>query len=281
VHDRAAQQNRETLERLLNLRAMADQAARTHVNWRQAAGEALLIFLGVAGALFGQAWWEDREDRHVEQHLLNGIRADLSRDTSDAARVVSAARARIVGADRLLQVIGDPDAGVLQDTPPWVSEVILMSRRQAFELALAEYDTASIPPQQALQMVSGTFAIQSLDLSAASYSEATATGGLDAIQNLDLRTQIADYYAFATRLSRTADTRAESHWRRLREVLADAGLSAVGGEPDARLLTVLGNDRILVAELKNAREFAVGQAAAQLIARAKSLISQLEDELRP
>jgi hypothetical protein len=67
---------------------MSEWSGPSRVNWRQAWGEALLIFLGVAVALLGQAWWEYRTDRELEAHLLTGIRGDLERDSSDIASAI-------------------------------------------------------------------------------------------------------------------------------------------------------------------------------------------------
>jgi hypothetical protein len=39
------------------------------INWRQAAGESLILLAGVLLALAGQAWWEAR----AEQQLLTSI----------------------------------------------------------------------------------------------------------------------------------------------------------------------------------------------------------------
>ena len=261
---------------------MSKHPGRTGVNWRHAGGEALLIFLGVAVALLGQAGWEYRVDRGLEQHVLDGIRTDVSRDSADVARGVYAARARIAGADRLLRHLQDPDAGILHPVPWEVPGQAALPDSQAFEYALAEYDSVTIAPQQALYMVVGTLSMQRLDLSDVSFNEATASGQLNVIQDLELRTQIAAYYFAGDRFSNTVDSRAEAQWQRFRGVLAESGLSAVGGEPSERILTALGSDATLLAELKNAREFAVGQAQshAQLLARAEALISQLDEAVR-
>ena len=70
------------------------------VNWRQASGEALLIFAGVLVALGGQAWWEYRGDREAERHFLRGVLADVRRDSADAPLALIVAQERLVAADR-------------------------------------------------------------------------------------------------------------------------------------------------------------------------------------
>ena len=257
---------------------MSEHGSPASVNWRQAASEALLIFLGVALALFGQAWWEDRSDRELEQHLLEGIRSDLSRDSADAASAILAAKARIVGADRLLAHVQDPDAGVLRPVP-WEPGpgMILLGTNETLDRALADYESVDISPQRALYMVAVNASMQSLDLSDASFNEATASGQLNVIRDAQLRTAIADYYFTSGRFGSTTDSRVVAHWQLFREVLAEAGLSAIGGESDQGILTTLQTDRRLLAELKNVRDFAVFQVGAhsRVLESAEELISRL------
>jgi len=79
------------------------------VNWPQAAGEALLIFIGVMAALAGQAWWENRvEARLVAEHLAN-IRDELAGNLEELPRAADVNRAdadRAATLSRLL--VGDP-----------------------------------------------------------------------------------------------------------------------------------------------------------------------------
>ena len=261
---------------------MSNHLERSSVNWRQAAGEALLIFLGVGVALLGQAWWEYGADRELEQHLLEGIRADLSRDSIDASLAILAANDRLVGADRLLEYIEDPDAGVHHPTS-WSDGrpgQVAIGTVAAFEDALANYASAAIPPNQALHMVAST--MQRLDLSDATFSEATASGQLNVITDADLRALIADYYFTTGRFGSTWDDRVQVQWHRFRGVLAESGLSAVGGESDQRVLEAFRSDQQLLAELKNLRSLALGQAGAhtQVLIRAEGVISRLAEVLR-
>ena len=265
---------------------MSDMATSTRqngVNWRQAGGEALLIFLGVGVALLGQAWWEYRGDREIEQHLLAGIRSDLVRDSADAASAIVAAKARIAGADRLLAHIEDPDAGVIHPVPwqPLPGSIVLASS-QVLEDALASYQSTEISPQRALFMVSATGSMQRLDLSDATFGEATASGQLNVIRDPALRTQVADYYFTTGRFGNTIDGRVEQHWLHFLEVLGAAGLSSVGGESDQRILAALRTNPQVLAEIKNVRAFAVTQVGAHtdVLRRAEELIASL-DRHRP
>ena len=85
--------------------------------------EFLLIVVGVLAALWVDDWREARSDRALEQHLLQDIRDDLARDLSDVRSAMGAAEARAAGADELLALIGDPEAGVVWPTS-WLSGVV-------------------------------------------------------------------------------------------------------------------------------------------------------------
>lgn len=55
------------------------------VNWKQAAGEAFLLLIGVLLALGGQAWWEDRVERRTASEYGDNLLIEL-RQTEDGAR---------------------------------------------------------------------------------------------------------------------------------------------------------------------------------------------------
>jgi len=52
------------------------QGKWSNVDWRQAAGDAFLLLIGVLLALGGQAWWEARAERKA---MLRDLRNDCSR----------------------------------------------------------------------------------------------------------------------------------------------------------------------------------------------------------
>jgi len=257
---------------------MTDSSGRSRVNWRQAWGEALLIFLGVAVALLGQVWWEYRTDRELEVHLLAGIRGDLTRDSSDIGSAMGAAMGRVAAADYLLQQIEDPDAGVFHDTP-WVADRPGVRLRESgwLEMARARYEPASV--RQALYMIVAGGSMQRLDISDATFSEATASGQLNVIRDTNLRTQIADYYFDSGRFGATTDSRVDAHWQEFRRVLAEAGVSAVGGGTDVGILSALRGSPTLVAEVQNVRNYGIYQLSAHDVvsASAQTVISSLDE----
>jgi hypothetical protein len=257
---------------------MSEWSGPSRVNWRQAWGEALLIFLGVAVALLGQAWWEYRTDRELEAHLLTGIRGDLERDSSDIASAIGAAMGRAAGADYLLQRIGDPDAGVLHPTP-WDADRPGVRLQQSgwLDAARTRYEPESV--QQALYMIVAGGSMQRLDLSDPTFSEATASGQLNVIRDTDLRTRISDYYFDSGRFGSTTGSRVDAHWQHFRNVLAQAGLPAGGGGTDAEILTALRQSPSLVVEVENVRNNAIYQLGAldAVSASLRAVISSLDE----
>jgi len=234
---------------------------RAGVNWRQAGGEALLIFLGVAVALSGQAWWEYRTDRELEAHLLTGIRGDLSRDSSDIASAMGAAMGRAAGADYLLERIGDPDAGVIHPTP-WDADRPGVRLQQSGWLDSARMRYQPESAQQALYMIVAGGSMQRLDIADATFGEATASGKLNVIRDAGLRTRISDYYFDSGRFGSTTGSRVDAHWQHFRNILAEAELPAAGGGTDAEILTVLRQRPSLVVEVENVRNNAIYQLGA-------------------
>ena len=259
---------------------MSEPSRQTRVNWRQAAGEALLIFMGVAVALVGQAWWEYRSDRELELFLVSEIREGLGRDSADIASAMGAAEARIVGADRLLEAIEDPYAGAFHPTP-WEanrSGQVPLRTDVTLQNALAAYHGQSFSPQQALHMVVAASSMQRLDLSDATFNDAAASGQLNVIRDPALRAGIAEYYFNTGRFGNTTDDRVETHWRHFRELLSEKGLSSGGGETDGNVLTALARYSDLLAELKNVRDYAAYQSAAlaTVLQAAESVITMLD-----
>ncbi len=261
---------------------MAKSANRPGVNWRQAGGEALLIFLGVGVALFGQAWWEYGDDRDLEQHLLRGFRGDLVLDTTDIGSAMTSARARAAGADELLVLLEDPNAGLIRPTP-WLGGPpgARMTPAEWFEQARTEYPAGSMSAQRALYMVVAFAAMQRLDQSDATFGEATASGQLNVILDEGLRALITDYYFNTGRFGSTTDNRVDAHWQSFRHLLAEAGLAANGDAADSQILTVLRMNPGLVAELKNLRDFAVHQLQVHdvVLVSAEAVISRLDQSV--
>ena len=249
-------------------------------------GEFVIVVVGVLAALWVDDWREARSDRALEIHLLEGIRSDLTRDSFDIASAMQVAEARAAGADELLVLLGDPDAGRFWPTP-WISpppESTLGAFEDPgrwLEVARSQFPTGSISAQRALHMVGATGSLQRIDLSDATFSEAKASGQLDVIQDTDLRARIADYYFYAGRFGNTTDSRVEAHGQDFRRVLAEGGLSATGGASDDMVLKAFRENPRLIAELKNLRQFALSQLVfhSRVLSSAQAVIPKLRESL--
>ena len=81
----AAQQNHGTLERPKEYRvSSALELARSKLP--RLLIEGLVVFLGVAAALAGQAWFEERADRRIEREMLANVMAEASENEERAQR---------------------------------------------------------------------------------------------------------------------------------------------------------------------------------------------------
>jgi len=56
---------------------------RYRIPWPRMFAEALAIVVSILLAFGIQAWWEERQDRAVEQALLTGLVEDLRQDSAD------------------------------------------------------------------------------------------------------------------------------------------------------------------------------------------------------
>lgn len=255
-------------------------------DYRRFALEFALIVFGVLVALAVDDWRQARADRATEQYILQGILADLETDRGDIESSIRAANARAAGADKLLVEIGHAAAGNVQ-SPTWgtpLTGVLVrdtLDEAQALQLARQLFPLDSLSPSTALRMLLTTGSMQRINVSAATFTEASATGGLDLLRDVDLRGELAQYYYSASRFSGTTDERADDHWRHLRNVLASRGLAADGGSPDADIIQTVRRDSALVAELLNARDTALQQIIlnSSVLADANELAQSIEEAL--
>ncbi len=86
------------------------------VNWRQAAGEALLICLGVGVALLGQAWWEARTERVAVQQHFDGLLDELRRNQEGLREFEDVQNASVRRAATVLRLIGEPRSSERDDS---------------------------------------------------------------------------------------------------------------------------------------------------------------------
>lgn len=228
------------------------------IDWGRLAAEFGVIVIGVLAALAVDDWRQGRDDRATERYILQGILSDLERDRDDIESAVNTAMVRASAADRLLSLIDHPAAGVIELTP-WTSDPGMMDQQQAFNLALERYPASSLSVGVAYRMLVATSSMQRVNVSAATYTEASASGQMDTVQDTDLRAELAQYYYRTAQFGVTPDNRTDANFHRLRDTLAAAGLPSGVRPEDEEVLRVLGADDTLAAALINTREFAVTQ----------------------
>jgi hypothetical protein len=245
--------------------------------------EFLLIVAGVLAALAVDDWRQSRVDVATERYILEGILADLDRDREDIGSSISVASARAAGADKLLADVGNAAAGKLQLTP-WAndSNPNELSAHQAFERARLQYPAASISTTSAFRMLTAVSSMQRINVSAAGYTEASASGEVDRIRDVRLREALAQYYYTAERFGNTTDQRVDNNWLHLRNAFASGGLPSGGVISDEDILRILHDDDTLIAEIINAREFAVSQIMlnTNVLVSAENLAAFVEQALQ-
>ena len=101
--------------------------------------------------------------------------------------------------------------------------------------------------------------MQRIDLSDATFTEATASGNWNVIRDFELRALISVYYFNAARYRNTGGARVDAQWQAFQHLLAESGLSGTGGGTDEEILSALRASPRLVAELRNLRNLAAYQ----------------------
>jgi hypothetical protein len=223
------------------------------IPWPRIFAEALAIVVSILLAFGIQAWWEERQDRAVEQALLAGLVEDLRLDSADYAGFAAVHRGRVRGADFLLS-LGTQESAVRPGSSASGEEMT---------------------PGRAFQLV-GRFA--RLETVRVSYDQITAAGMSDVISDPDLRRKIAQYYAAAA--DRTdVDGFQNGLSQRLELSLREFGYLPSDGDPvpDAIL-----SDRAVRADLRSIRNASRGAAnsGTEMLQLATDLMNAAADHLR-
>lgn len=250
--------------------------SQRHGRWM---AEFVLIVVGVLAALAVEDWRESRGDRERETHLLEGVRSDLARDLTDLDGSVRSAFARMAAADDLLARINHPDADMVSLSPLGERRTMPSPLSIDYEPFLKEarqlHPQLSVTAQEAVLMAT-TPAV--FDIADATYAEATASGQIDVLTDLELRRAIATYYFDANRFGPTMDQRVESSVERLTGAFARAGISPGGDASHEQIIRAIRQDEVLVAELMNMRYSSAIQVDRHrfMIAAAVDLAARLD-----
>jgi hypothetical protein len=102
--------------------------ARFRVNWRQAAGESLILLLGVLLALGGQAWWEARLEQQLVRGYVANLLVELESNRAGLERIIEGHKANVERGAALVRMIEGDAQGIAADAmlPP-LSELTLFS----------------------------------------------------------------------------------------------------------------------------------------------------------
>jgi hypothetical protein len=86
------------------------------INWGQAAGEALLILVGILLALATDAWWQEHSERRQEREYLEALVAELDQMTAHVSGVVRDADDVVKAGRVLLEIAPDWRSAVSSDS---------------------------------------------------------------------------------------------------------------------------------------------------------------------
>jgi hypothetical protein len=135
------------------------------ISWRRAAGEFVLIVVGVLAALAVNSWNDYRADRRLEQEYLRRLVEDLTADTTLIASTVKGLADKEASLSRLARLPGQ-----IRSLRPEASGVLSDLRTSTFYGWI-------VPP-----------------LRTVTYEDLLSTGRLDLIRDPTVRASVIDYY---------------------------------------------------------------------------------------
>ena len=144
------------------------------IPWTRIFAEAAAIVVSILLAFGIQAWWDNLQERQEEQVLLSGLLVDLQDDSTDYAEAVAEQGRRVLAADLLLYLAGDPAAS---------------------EEGAAAAKAVGMTPGEAFDQLGRGPRLETVRVS---YDQITAAGISEVIEDPELRQRIARYYAVAT-----------------------------------------------------------------------------------
>ena len=82
---------------------------RARINWRQAAGEAVILLAGVLLALAGQAWWEARAEHRAAREHVENLLVELQTNIVGLDIIIGSHDKRIDDAVELIRLLAADD----------------------------------------------------------------------------------------------------------------------------------------------------------------------------
>ena len=87
------------------------KSSTTRINWRQAAGEASLLLIGVLLALLAQAWWEKRVERNTIREYADNLLVEVRANIDDLEKQVKRHNNKVTVGAELLRLMQNDDLG--------------------------------------------------------------------------------------------------------------------------------------------------------------------------
>ena len=224
----------------------------TEFGWARATAEFVVIVTGVLLALAVDDWRESGRDSALEDYLLERIEHDLDGDIQELETTLASAHTRIEAVTTILRALGHEYAEATgQDS----LNLLPLDGRHVFTARDARI----------------------FDHQDGAFRELLATGGIQVLSDLGLRSAIADYYGSVIGIIEINEMirQAEANYVR---ALAQIGVAT----DDARYMDVdapvvlRGQDRIL-AELREVRQVATNTVGVttRILTGAQALRQQL------
>lgn len=86
-------------------------SSTTIINWRQAAGEAFFLLIGVLLALLAQAWWEHRVESNTVQEYADNLLVEVHANIHDLEEQVRRHNDKVTSGAELLRLLQIDDLG--------------------------------------------------------------------------------------------------------------------------------------------------------------------------
>ena len=209
-------------------------------------GEFVVIALGVLVALGVDDWRQRRADRELEGQLVERLARDIRADAADLARAQRAVARRywvIEAATAGRSDVRPQRTGANFFDPVRVDSVIASVGRTG-------------APWDSLKSPLSAFAdnIPDFDLFDDTYREMLATGSLDVVTSLQLRTQILSYYRIALDQGDNA-RRAAPYQQRLEDALSEIDVATGDAISLSELQARISADPSMHVALRQARVY--------------------------
>lgn len=114
------------------------EAKWSRVNWRQAAGEAFLLLIGVLLALGGQAWWETRVERQTIREYVANLLVEVRANASGLDNIIGDHDEKVGHGTALIRLMEDSDT--IESTGSIQAQLSKLTRFSDFRPATAALD---------------------------------------------------------------------------------------------------------------------------------------------